>query len=187
MVKLLGKMFKLRLTQTNSFSDLKGVCVSPASRVKMLLLAMCFYGLTSCDKTHLGEVALAPCLDPELIGQSIAIEGGEFTYGDSRFYPEERPVKKVKVNSFEIDSTEVTNAQFKEFVKETGYLTDAERGLSEELFSDVPAKFRHPGSAVFIKPIQDSSASTEGWWQFVQGANWRHPQGPSSSIKDKEH
>ena len=99
------------------------------------------------------------------------------------------------LDGFWIDVTEVTNAQFLRFVEATGYVTQAERPvdweqLRKELPPDTPKPPEErlaPGSLVFTPPehpipLSDYSA----WWQWVPGGNWRHPEGPSSSIEGKE-
>jgi sulfatase modifying factor 1 len=78
----------------------------------------------------------------------VWIEGGTFLMGAKQRDREARPVHEVRVNGFWIDRTCVTNEQFARFVRETGYVT-----LAERLASGVP------------------------------GADWRHPQGPGSSIE----
>jgi formylglycine-generating enzyme required for sulfatase activity len=84
-----------------------------------------------------------------------------------------------------MDRTEVTNAQFAEFVAATGYRTLAERGvrLAADVQSPVVA-----GSAVF-RPQSDGARvpSLESWWTFVAGASWREPDGPASSLEGREH
>lgn len=98
------------------------------------------------------------------------IEGGTFSMGAARFYPEERPVRVMQVGRFWIDETPVSNAQFARFVDATGYSTLAER-LS-------PA-----GSAVFMKPAVPVSTMDPGlWWTFRDGACWRHPFGAGSNL-----
>ena len=101
-------------------------------------------------------------------------------------YPEEAPAKQVKVSDFWIDKTEVTNAQFASFVKATGYVTQAEKGLDAERFPDIAQEFRSPGSMVFTPPDSLQGASPFVWWRFVPGADWRHPFGPDSTIAGKE-
>ena len=54
------------------------------------------------------------------------IAGGTFTMGSDRFYPEEGPSRRVKVDSFWIDAAPVTNREFAAFVEATGYVTLAE-------------------------------------------------------------
>ncbi len=143
--------------------------------------------LAACNKLEQLDKPLPSCLDVELANESILIEGGEFLFGETRYYPEEGPVAKIEVKSFEIDATEVTNGQFEKFVKATGYITEAEKGLSAELYPQIPAEFRAPGSAVFFQPDQMSDGKTDGWWQFVAGASWKSPLGPESSIVERQH
>ena len=98
------------------------------------------------------------------------IEGGVFSMGAARFYPEERPVRQVDVGSFWIDEVPVTNAEFARFVEATGYRTLAERLT--------PA-----GSAVFTKPAGPVRAMDPSlWWEFREGACWRRPLGAQSNL-----
>ena len=130
----------------------------------------------------------------------VYIPGGSFTMGapesDQQAWPHERPAHPVRVNAFFIDKTEVTNAQFGEFVEATGYVTVAERAIDwEELKSQVPPgtprphdSVLQPGSLVFKQPeqpvrnLQDYSQ----WWIWKTGADWKHPKGPESSIEGLE-
>lgn len=96
----------------------------------------------------------------------VRIEGGEFEPGNEDGYPEEFPNGRTTVSSFWIDRTEVTNAQFAAFVEATGYVTEAEREGRGVVFR-VPAGPAREGS----------------WWHFAEGADWRHPNGPDSSIE----
>src|SRR5262249_58643741 len=85
-----------------------------------------------------------------------------------------------------IDRHEVTNAQFREFVSATGYVTLAERGLDPATHPDMPKELLAPGSVVFIQPTNVASGGRiTQWWQYVPGANWRQPTGPGSSIAGK--
>lgn len=108
----------------------------------------------------------------------VRLPGGEFSFGSSRFYDEEGPPHPAKVSAFWIDVHPVTNAQFARFVKATGYLTHAERGISVEDDPSLPDALRVPGAMVFQQGPQVIAPG----WQFVPGANWRHPQGPDSSL-----
>lgn len=111
----------------------------------------------------------------------VWIEAGRFTMGSANAYPEEWPPVERSVEGFWMDQTEVTNAQFAAFVDATGYVTLAERGISDLLNPDGPGR---KGSAVFIAPPEDAGINPfVSWWRFVDGADWRHPQGPQSSIK----
>ena len=127
----------------------------------------------------------------------VWIPGGEFLMGsDSKLAKSnEKPAHKVRVDGFWMDQTDVTNAQFAEFVKATGYITTAERKpdwetLRVQLPAGVPKPADDkliPGAMVFIGtthavPLDDSTR----WWQFVPGANWRHPHGQASSIVGKD-
>ena len=115
----------------------------------------------------------------------VFIKGGRFQMGSVDF-PDAKPVHSVSVNSFWMDAYEVTNAQFEKFVRATRYVTVAERPLNPAEYPGVPADKLVPGSAVFTPPTQAVSlANPLQWWQYVAGANWRHPQGPKSSIVGK--
>ena len=118
------------------------------------------------------------CLAESEANITVSIKGGEFKFGDNRYYPNEGPIKVAQVADFNIDKTEVTNAQFRAFIDSTGYVTAAERGLSEVEFPNIPAEFRVPGSMVFVAPDLDKPSSPATWWQFIAGASWQHPQGP---------
>lgn len=117
----------------------------------------------------------------------VLVPGGSFDMGKAGRYPEEVVHQGVVVKAFWIDRTEVTNAAFAAFVKATGYVTLAERGPSAEEFPDMPPEQRIAGGAVFFPPasIADQSDMTQ-WWRFVEGANWRHPLGPNSSIEGRD-
>jgi sulfatase modifying factor 1 len=118
--------------------------------------------------------------------EMIFIRGGIFQMGSEDFV-DSKPVHSVTVNSFWMDEHEVTNAQFTAFVKATGYITVAERKLNPADFPGVPLDKLIPGSAVFTPPAKPVSLDNPlQWWQYVPGANWLHPLGPSSSIVGKE-
>jgi formylglycine-generating enzyme required for sulfatase activity len=98
----------------------------------------------------------------------------------------------VWVRGYWIDRTEVTNAQFAEFVKATGYRTVAERPVDwEELKKQVPPgtpkpddAMLQPGSLVFTPPAAAvDTRDVGGWWTWTIGANWRQPTGPGSDLK----
>lgn len=117
----------------------------------------------------------------------VKIPGGTFRMGADNQWPEERSAEAVTVSPFCLDAYEITNAQFAQFVKETGYRTVAERPLSKEQFPELTDEERAPGSVIFQalppgKPIEELS-----WWHWQQGANWRHPEGPNSTIQGREN
>jgi formylglycine-generating enzyme required for sulfatase activity len=98
-------------------------------------------------------------------------------------YREEGPAHPAEVSGFWMDQSEVTNAQYAEFVAATGYLTLAERGIS----SMDAAGTTIAGSAVFKPQFTNGELDPfANWWQFVADANWLHPEGPGSSIAGLE-
>ncbi len=98
--------------------------------------------------------------------QYISIPSGEFLLAAQPMYAEEGPSRRVTVNEFAIQNTEVTNAQFAEFVTQTGYVTDAERARAN------PAE---EGSAVFAEHADALGINAQ--WALVKGATWRKPLG----------
>lgn len=126
--------------------------------------------------------------------EMVFIPGGEFNMGarDAQFArADEYPVHRVKVNSFFIDPHPVTNAQFKKFVDETGYVTTAEKDIDWlEFRKQLPPGTPKPAdsllaasSLVFTPPAHRVNLNdVANWWTWVRGANWKHPQGPGSSI-----
>ncbi len=104
--------------------------------------------------------------------------------GERPAYAEEGPPTKACVESFEIATHEVTNAEFASFVEATGYRTRAERGWQADEAGG-PGVEVAPGSAVFIAPVDQPQGNLD-WWQLIEGANWRHPSGPTSSIEGLE-
>jgi sulfatase modifying factor 1 len=117
----------------------------------------------------------------------IRVPGGEFVMGSDAHYPEEAPARRVSVDGFRIDPTAVTNAQFGAFVSETGYVTVAERPLDPADFPGAPPENLVPGSLVFTPtagPVDLRHLSQ--WWAWTPGASWRNPDGPDSSLADRE-
>lgn len=102
--------------------------------------------------------------------------------GQDTIYAEEGPIRQTAVNGFWIDPHEVTNRQFAKFVAATGYVTVAERPVDPAMFDvpleQVPPDLLKPGSAVFRPPAQPSNKYGD-WWEYVPGANWRRPHGPT--------
>ena len=118
----------------------------------------------------------------------IAIPGGTFAMGSERFYPEEAPVRRVRVDAFRIDATPVTNAQFAHFVAETGHVTFAELPPDPKQYPGMLPELAQAGSLVFEPtPAPVPLTAAPVWWDFRIGASWRQPQGPGSSIADLEN
>lgn len=98
----------------------------------------------------------------------VPVAGGAFRPGVEGGYLDERPFGEVQVGDFWIDRTEVTRAQFSDFVEATGYVTEAERSGS---------------GAVFQLSVDPAITSTPvSWWRIVAGADWRNPNGPASAA-----
>ena len=115
------------------------------------------------------------------------IPGGAFRMGSDDHYPEEAPAHNVAVDGFWMDRTPVTNEQFARFVAATGYVTLAEQTPKAEDYPGALPELLVAASTVFIKPTQRvDMRNAYNWWHWVPGANWRHPQGLTSSIAGKE-
>ena len=128
----------------------------------------------------------------------VLIPGGSFEMGgdNDQAADDEFPKHKVTIAPFYMDITEVTNAQFQKFVEATRYITTAERKPDwEELKKTVPPGTPKPADSLLVAaslvfkpsngPVDLNDYSK--WWSWVNGANWKHPQGPGSSIKGKEN
>ena len=116
----------------------------------------------------------------------VWVPGGTFLMGSDRHYPEEAPAHPVTVGGFWIDSRPVTNAEFTRFVRKTGHVTAAETAPDPADYPGARPDLLVPFSAVFIAPRHRVSlADPSNWWTPVTGADWRHPQGPGSSIRSK--
>ncbi|MGF1493136.1 MAG: formylglycine-generating enzyme family protein [Microcoleaceae cyanobacterium] len=117
----------------------------------------------------------------------VHIPTGTFTMGSgSAEFAEEAIVEDVTVSDFCMDAHEITNAEFTEFTKATGYKTIAERPLSTEQFPNLSEAERASGSVVFKPPAEGvQQVAYMSWWSWVPGANWQHPYGPDSDIQGK--
>jgi formylglycine-generating enzyme required for sulfatase activity len=118
----------------------------------------------------------------------VWIPSGEFWMG-SEVFADTQPVHRVRLDGFWMDTTEVTNEQFAEFVEATGYKTIAERQPDRKDFPGLdPKKKLVPCAPVFIPPKvcpPGESGNCDRWWKVVPGACWRHPEGPDSSIQGR--
>ncbi len=142
------------------------------------------------------NTALAPAAVPDGM---VWIPGGEFSMGAAEptgmdhnevgmlATTESRPIHRVYVDGFFMDRTEVTNAEFARFVAATGYVTVAEKAPTREEFPDAPQNMLVAGSVVFSPPNAPVPLDDYmQWWAYVKGADWRHPDGPASSIKGRD-
>jgi formylglycine-generating enzyme required for sulfatase activity len=127
----------------------------------------------------------------------VYIPGGTFIMGGDSAWgaPDEFPLHEVKISPFYMDRHEVTNAQFNEFVKATGYVTTAEwKPDWEEIKKQLPPGTPRPdeelltaSSLVFLPPDHPVPTNNVAvWWKWIALASWRHPQGPGSSIGGKQ-
>ncbi|MDH6244784.1 formylglycine-generating enzyme family protein [Mycobacterium sp. OTB74] len=115
----------------------------------------------------------------------VELPGGEFVMGSNYFYPEERPEHTAEVAAFAIEEHPVTNAQFAEFVSDTGYLTVAERPMDPALYPGVAEEDLAPGALVFrptTGPV--NLRDWRQWWDWAPGACWHAPFGPDSTWQD---
>jgi sulfatase modifying factor 1 len=117
----------------------------------------------------------------------VLVPGGRYLSGDDRFYVEEQPVSEVAVGDLWVDAHPVTNAQFRRFVKATGHRTVAETAPRAEDFEGARSEELVAGSLVFTGtagpvPLDDWTR----WWGWVPGADWRHPEGPGSTLDGRE-
>jgi sulfatase modifying factor 1 len=117
----------------------------------------------------------------------VLVSGGLLIQGSEEFYPEEQPVREVAVGDLWIDIHTVTNAEFRRFVKDTGHVTVAEQPPDSADFPDANPEDLVPGSLVFTPtagpvPLDD----WKRWWRWQPGADWRHPEGPGSTLNGRD-
>ena len=106
------------------------------------------------------------------------IAGSDLLMGSEEFYPEERPVRTIAVDGFWMDVSPVTNASFERFIRETGYVTVAEKFPSPEDYPGIDPALLVPGSLVFKSPEPETVVNHPGdWWFYVPGACWHKPDG----------
>tara|TARA_B100000029_G_scaffold232239_3_gene229661 strand:- start:18 stop:1139 length:1122 start_codon:yes stop_codon:yes gene_type:complete len=129
----------------------------------------------------------------------VWIPGGQFEMGtrDPQGKPDEFPPHAVELDGFFMDTHEVTNREFERFVRATGYVTAAEkkpdfssvREGSKRTQDKILPELNRPGSICMKKGLKaseiDPSLGAYSWWEYVPGANWRHPEGPDSSIETR--
>jgi formylglycine-generating enzyme len=111
----------------------------------------------------------------------VRLPGGTFLMGteDEEGFPSdgEGPIRSVTVNPFSISPYTVTNAQFMSFVEATDYVTDAERYGWSFVFHLLAT----PAAAGKVTQVAQGTP----WWWNVEGASWRRPEGPDSTMEDR--
>lgn len=106
----------------------------------------------------------------------ILLDGGPFLMGsedpDCFAADGEGPIRKVEIDPFYLDRAPVTNDEFTEFTRSTGYKTEAERFGWSFVFEG------------HIRQRANSGERVPGlqWWRKIAGADWRHPEGPDAGI-----
>lgn len=118
----------------------------------------------------------------------VWIPGGTFWMGgNDRATTDADPSHRVALGGFWMDRTEVTNRQFAEFVKATGYVTIAERTPDPKNFPGASLDALVPGSVVFAPPKGPVPLDDYlRWWEYSPGASWKHPEGPTSHVEGKD-
>lgn len=141
------------------------------------------------SKERAGQIALSQQMSVERrIVRSgstegmVKLDGGKFLMGteEKDGFPAdgEGPIRTVHLDPYYVDATPVTNAQFAEFVKATGYKTESESfGWSFVFQGHIPQE-------QFRKTVDDTVAGLQ-WWCKVNGADWAHPEGPDSSYQNR--
>ena len=183
-----------------------------ANHIKAFLSILVFVFVFGCKSDTKKESIETPVSDetyklltkqPDSIAMPegmVWVDGKTFTkgakQGDQYAMHREMPAHEVTVDGFFIDATEVTNKQFKAFVNATNYVTVAERPvdwetMKKELPEGTPKphdSVLQPGSLIFNKNVNKvaSMGNYSQWWTWKIGANWKHPEGPESTIKGKD-
>jgi len=107
--------------------------------------------------------------------------------GSDAFYPEEGPVHAVSVDGFWMDEHQVTVAEFRRFVRATGWVTIAERPLDPGDYPDADPDLLTPGALVFRKTAGPVDLEDyRNWWEYVPGASWHHPEGPGTTLDGRD-
>lgn len=173
MLKFIGSTLLMALGLVATASEQPGHCDTGVSSARLRLLAS-------------AQAAPADAVRSDDHGM-VPIPGGLFWMGaNDPVMRDALPVHRVRVKPFLMDATEVTNRQFAAFVAATGYVTLAEQAPDPADYPGAPAHLLVPGSVVFSAPTQPVSLHDElAWWRFVPGADWRHPEGPDSSIDER--
>ena len=164
------------------------------------LLAICFWACETAEKEQKGGSDSHPeelVLQADTAGAPSGMTGipaGKFVIEGDQHHPDPRKGKTVEVKSFWMDTKEVSNADFAAFVEATGYVTESEKkpiwdSLKKELPEGSPKppdSLLQAGSLVFVPTDGPVDLRYEHqWWQWMIGADWRHPEGPGSSIEQR--
>jgi formylglycine-generating enzyme required for sulfatase activity len=136
-------------------------------------------------RLHVVNAAEVPREAPP--GDMVWIPSATYRMGSDHHYAEERPAHRVSVDGFWIDRYPVTNERFARFVEATSHTTFAEIPPDPAEYPGARPEMLYAGSLVFVQPEGPvDRRDISNWWTFMRGADWRHPQGPASSIADRD-
>ncbi len=111
------------------------------------------------------------------------LDGGPFLMGtdfaDGFLKDGEGPIREVVIDPFFIDVAPVSNVQFAEFIRATGFVTESERFGWSFVFQGHFSPERY-------KELVDDTVREVNWWCKVTGSDWKHPEGPDSSIESRD-
>lgn len=161
----------------------------PLSILVIGAIALALYAYFSFQKSQDLNQTTQCVVEPSV----VEIPGGEFTMGSNNTYEEEAWATPKRVDTFWIDTTEVTVEQFSRFVTETGYISEAEKKHALDLsVAKTPEEEKalkdmsEPGGVVFFSEL-GQIAQNLSWWRWVVGANWRLPEGPNKPASKASH
>jgi formylglycine-generating enzyme len=160
---------------------------------KGFLVFSCCFALVLCTILSCKEASSDNNIITIAKNKMIVIPSGTLNMGGDGKQADQNefPKHEVKIDSFYMDETEVTNADFIKFVDATKYVTVAERKIDwVEMKKQLPPGTPKPadsllqgGALVFHQTDQPIPLDNPSlWWTWTIGANWRHPFGPNSSI-----
>ena len=113
----------------------------------------------------------------KLGAEMVFIPGGTFRMGSDKHYPEEAPVHQVAVDGFWIDRTPVTNAAFRRFVRRHRSRHFCRDPARSKRLSWRPAAHAPRWITGILSRGAGRSKNRSNWWNFYEGADWRHPLG----------
>jgi formylglycine-generating enzyme required for sulfatase activity len=178
--------------------DVYVAAMSAWHRLSLVVVFVASAGCAEHDRSEPPPPTFAPTLANKATPPGPApegmvwIPGGEFSMGleepaHSDGMADARPIHRVYVDGLWMDRTEVTNADFADFVRATGYITVAERTPRASDFPGAPPENLFAGSVVFTPPRHPVPLDTHfRWWSYQRDANWRHPFGPGSDLLGRE-
>ena len=182
-----------------------GLVMAASFTVYALRPALSRQPIAAPSPTRVPDVALSSSFAPTVPNATspspappgmVWIPGGEFSMGSATesdslcempgMSRDASPIHRVYVDGFWMDATELTNEEFEKFVRATGYVTIAERTPTAAEFPGAPPENLVAGSTVFTPTAAPVPLDNHyQWWRYQKGANWRHPEGPQSSIEHR--